>query len=150
MEQIRTNMEKYDNYQLQMTRLKKALKEGFWLEAIFIEYAVMEDRLESVLRHGGKWKPDAKRIPSITQKINLVSTMARQAPAKKYFSPELLEEILVWKNQRNPLIHALLRQKMAESELEAIAQQGNLLATQLCSKATSYRRAMEREAGRPS
>ena len=36
------------NYCEQMRRLKKALGNGFCLEAIFIEYAILEDRLESV------------------------------------------------------------------------------------------------------
>ena len=58
-EQI-TNMEKYENYREQMGRLKKAIGSGFFLEAIFIEYAVMEDRLTSVLIHAGHWiaQPD--------------------------------------------------------------------------------------------
>ena len=55
MEQISDNMQKYANYKEQMGRLKKALSQGFYLEAIFIEYAILEDRLESVLRHSGKW-----------------------------------------------------------------------------------------------
>ena len=39
---------KYLNYKEQMVRLKKAMAAQFYLEAIFIEYAVMEDRLESI------------------------------------------------------------------------------------------------------
>ena len=47
-----TNMEKYANYREQMERLNRAMKERFFLEAMFIEYAVMEDRCESILtRH---------------------------------------------------------------------------------------------------
>ena len=49
-----SNMQKYFNYQEQMVRLKKALAAQFYLEAIFIEYAVMEDRLASVLIHSGR------------------------------------------------------------------------------------------------
>ena len=39
-----TNMQKYANYKEQMERLNRAMKEHFFLEAMFIEYAVMEDR----------------------------------------------------------------------------------------------------------
>ena len=49
-----SNMQKYFNYQEQMVRLKKAMAAQFYLEAIFIEYAVMEDRLASVLIHSGR------------------------------------------------------------------------------------------------
>ena len=49
---------KYLNYKEQMVRLKKAMAAQFFLEAIFIEYAVMEDRLESILRHSGVFYPE--------------------------------------------------------------------------------------------
>ena len=58
MEQYIDNMQKYENYKEQMRRLKKALKEQFYLEAISIEYAIIEDRIESVLRHTGVFNPE--------------------------------------------------------------------------------------------
>ena len=51
-----SNMQKHFNYQEQMVRLKKAMAAQFYLAAIFIEYAVMEDRLESILRHSSAFK----------------------------------------------------------------------------------------------
>ena len=42
---VSTNQEKYLSYKAQMARLKKARAEGFYLEAIFILYAMLEDRL---------------------------------------------------------------------------------------------------------
>ena len=52
-ETIIDNHLKYENYKEQFRRLNKALANGFNLEAMFIEYAIMEDRTESILRHGG-------------------------------------------------------------------------------------------------
>ena len=49
------NRLKYENYREQFKRLNNALHNGFNLEAMFIEYAIMEDRTESILRHTGKW-----------------------------------------------------------------------------------------------
>lgn len=49
-----SNTQRYYNYIEQMVRLKKAMAAQFYLEAIFIEYAVMEDRLESILRQIGR------------------------------------------------------------------------------------------------
>ena len=46
------NMQKYENYRDMNVRLKRALKGGFYLEAVFIEYGIIEDRLDSVLRYG--------------------------------------------------------------------------------------------------
>ena len=50
-----SSKKKYNNYHEQFKRLNKALANGFNLEAMFIEYAIMEDRTESVLRHAGLW-----------------------------------------------------------------------------------------------
>lgn len=50
------NQLKYENYREQFKRLKSALNSGFNLEAMFIEYAIMEDRTESILRHADKWE----------------------------------------------------------------------------------------------
>lgn len=49
------NQLKYENYREQFKRLNSALRSGFNLEAMFIEYAIMEDRTESILRHADKW-----------------------------------------------------------------------------------------------
>ena len=39
-----SNVQKHNNYTEQFKRLKKALGSGFNLEAIFIEYTIIEDR----------------------------------------------------------------------------------------------------------
>ena len=54
-EQAIDNQQKYENYTEQFRRLNKALANGFNLEAMFIAYAIMEDRTESILRHAGYW-----------------------------------------------------------------------------------------------
>ena len=48
------NNQKYNNYREQFKRLDRSLKNEFYLEALFIEYAIIEDRTESVLKHAGK------------------------------------------------------------------------------------------------
>lgn len=50
---VSTNSEKYFNYKEQMNRLNRARAEGFYLEAIFIIYAMLEDRLSAFLFHAG-------------------------------------------------------------------------------------------------
>ena len=55
------NMQKYENYKEQFKRLNRALANGFNLEAVFIEYAIMEDRTESILRHAGKYEAYLKK-----------------------------------------------------------------------------------------
>lgn len=146
MEQITDNMQKYANYKEQMGRLKKAMDHSFYLEAIFIEYAIMEDRLESVLRHSGKWNPKPNEFWSIDKKLTRVEKLAeeKKSPAAKYFPTELTEAIRAWKERRNQLIHALLKQSLHTEDLCKHAEKGHLLVKTLCSKVTSYNRYLEK------
>ena len=141
------NQQKHENYRVQMGRLKAALRGHFYLEAIFIEYAIMEDRLEAILRHADKWHPKQDEFVSIDKKAKSVAKLAEEKknPAHRYFPPELTDEILAWKGKRNQLIHALLKQSLYSEDLLEVAEEGEQLAKQLCSKATSHRRALERE-----
>ena len=147
MTSIADNQQKYENYRVQMGRLKSALKSHFYLEAIFIEYAIMEDRLEAILRHAGKWNPKEGTFVSIDAKVKKVAKLAEEKknPAHRYFSPELTDGILAWKEKRNKLIHALLKQSIHSEDLLEVAEEGERLTRQLCSKATSHRRALEKQ-----
>lgn len=146
MEQITDNMQKYTNYKTQMGRLKKALSYQFYLEAIFIEYAIIEDRLESVLRHGGNWNPKPGTFPSLDFKRKKIAKLAeeRKNPIRKYFPVELTDSIEVWKNERNRVIHALMKQSLHTEDLSKIAREGEILTKLICNKSTQYNRALER------
>lgn len=140
-----TNMEKYGNYKEQMGRLKRAMDNHFLLEALFIEYAIMEDRCESILRHRGVFNPE--KHDTINKKLNRIAELVRNKKSliRKYISDELIEEIKGWKEERNRLIHALMKQSLTSEELEQLATQGQQIVKTLCSKTTSYKRALERE-----
>lgn len=143
------NQLKYENYTEQFKRLNKALASGFNLEAMFIEYAILEDRTESVLRHGGWWDTYIKsrkgRGPTINSKITYIQGKANSGDKllRRYFSDDLLAQILVWKDERNRLIHALLKQQFCSGEVAALAAQGNELVRALRSRSGSYNRAIE-------
>lgn len=47
------NNEKYEAYKAMKMNLNKAMKSGFYYQAIFIEYAIIEDRCLSALKHAG-------------------------------------------------------------------------------------------------
>ena len=146
METTSQNQIKHSNYQEQFKRLDKALKNQFYLEAIFIEYAIIEDRTESILKYeGNAIKSD--NFVSLDRKISKINTIAREKktlPAK-YFDEAFLDSILVWKNERNRMIHALMKQSLTSNDLESLAFIGKSLAKALCTKSTSYKRAVERK-----
>ena len=141
-----TNNQKHENYREQFNRLNKSLANGFNLEAMFIEYAIIEDRTESVLRHAGLWDAYLKkrkgREPSLDSKIKYIYSHAQNGIAglKKRFSDDLLPEILAWKEERNRLIHALLKQKLEQDEIRSIAERGNELVKTLRCRSSQYNR----------
>ena len=136
---------KYENYKKQNERLKKALTNHFYLEAVFIEYAIMEDRLESILRYENI--PIKNKRPTIDDKINTVTTFLsdNNILLHKYFSPEFMASLKAWKNRRNPLIHALMKRPNSTEELRVIAEEGNVLQKDLCKLSQNYKRAVERK-----
>ena len=153
MEMIQDNMQKYENYREQMKRLKKALNDEFYLEAIFIEYAVMEDRLESALCHAGKWKePKPGKFISLQDKKDQIAKMAEQknSMAQKYFSGDILCRVIQWKTDRNTLIHELLKQSIHTAELKELAERGQFLVKELSNKVRLHNRALEWQAKKSS
>lgn len=70
-------------------------------------------------------------------------TMYRDVPFR--VEPmEQIESIHEWKNERNTMIHALLKQSIHTGDLQDIAERGQTLVKTLCSKVSSYNRALER------
>ena len=145
------NAQKHENYREQFVRLKKALTSEFYLEAIFIEYTIIEDRTESILRHAGKWdaylKKRGRYQVTLDSKIAYIQDFAREKKsiAHKYFSDTLMDEILEWKEDRNRLIHALLKQSLTVEDVSEIAHTGERLTKEIRTRATNFSRAVERK-----
>ena len=144
------NQQKYLNYKEQFKRLNRAIANGFNLEAMFIAYSIMEDRSESVLKHAGKYDRYIEKLkgrnPSIDSKIKeiLKCRSNRKDLMYRYFSDDLLDNILDWKEERNRMVHALLNQELTSEELLNLALQGKEYARLFSNRATNYRRALER------
>ena len=139
-------MEKYESYKEQHDRLKKAMKHGFFFEAIVIEYAILEDRTESILRYEGN-SINSKKHVTIEAKINKIETIAREKKglAKRYFQPELIAAMREWKEKRNGLIHALMKHSVTQEELRTIALEGEALVKEVSRLSQNYKRAVERK-----
>lgn len=140
------NQIKYENYREQFKRLDKALNNKFYLEAMFIAYAIIEDRTESILSYEGN-EIKSKGFVSVDQKLKKIRKLAEKDSSllEKYFSDGLIDEILDWKKDRNTLIHALMKQSLTTEDLQTVALNGKRLTRILANKATTYRRAVERK-----
>lgn len=143
-DQISEQMQKYLNYKEQFKRLEKALTNHFFLEALFIEYAIMEDRAEAILRYENN-QISGDRV-SIDRKIRKIVKLAEQnnSLVHRYFQCDLLEKALAWKEERNRLIHALMKQSLTTEQLAALAEEGKIITRSLSSKATNYKRAVSK------
>ena len=139
------NIQKYENYKEQFKRLNKAIDNKFYLEALFISYAIIEDRSEAILSYEGN-EINSKNFVSINKKLIKIKKLAEQKKTlpQKYFSDSLIDDILAWKEVRNGLIHSLMKQSLTTEELEKAAEDGRRLARELSNRATNYKRAVGR------
>ena len=139
------NLQKYENYKEQSKRLNRAINNEFYLEALFIEFAIIEDRAESILRYENN-QINSDRFVSIDRKLKKIEKIAEQKKSlpNKYFSDGIIQEIFAFKEERNRMIHALMKQKLTTDELHDLAIQGKQLSNALCKKSTNYKRAVER------
>lgn len=144
------NQQKYLNYKEQFKRLDRAITNSFNLEAMFIAYSIMEDRSESILRHANKYEKYLQKLngrhPSIESKLKEIAKCKsnRKDLLYRYFSDDFIDKIIVWKEKRNQLVHALLKQELTGEELVNLALEGKNLARTLSNRATNYKRALER------
>jgi len=151
-EQHNKNMEKYRNYAELFPRLGDAVEKEFYLEAIFIAYAIVEDRTESLLRHLGKWEEYAAKCaaedktPTISGKVSRIRREAKKvhSPAHPFFSDDLLSQFMVWKNARNKKIHELMTQPFSTAELKELAETGRYLARTISNRTESVKRAIKK------
>lgn len=127
-------------YKSMNENLSKAMRSGFYYQAIFIEYAILEDRCTSVLRHAGVKHLDSKGHEiKLSQKL----TKMRSNPAfvtpyvRQRITPDLLDEITDWKRERDQLIHALAKIPYDHESIKTTAETGQALVKKLSSKVRS-------------
>ena len=132
--------EKRNQYAILMSRLKKATYNEFYYEAIFIEYAIFEDRLESLLRHANLPIMDKDGHPlKISKKLNiLISNKKFQDKyIRKHIPVDLINQIVDWKKERDKLIHALVKNTFDIEKLKNIALSGECLVIRFSGKSQS-------------
>lgn len=145
MTQALAGSEKQETYKLQMARLNRAMKAGFYLEAVLIEQAIMEDRLRSILEHAGVFNP--KTQEHFKKKLDRVKSLTqnKKGLARRYFDDGLLEEIEAWRLARNDIVHRLMNQKVDFGQLHTYATKGQELVKTLRNRTRSFNRAMDRK-----
>ena len=147
MDKLADNLQKHENYKEQNERLARALKQQFYLEAVFIEYSILEDRTESILRYTGDFpKPNQNGYVSIDTKIKKIEKLMenKKSIIRSYFTKEITDELMAWKTVRNAMIHALIKRMVTTEELQTLALEGEKLAKKMCHLSTNYKRKLQR------
>lgn len=133
------NRQKNEKYASLMDKLKKSIRNEFYYEAIFIEYAILEDRTESLLRHAKlKTKgPDEKNLSLAMKLKNICNSPNFKKPyISKNLTSELLCSVNKWKVKRNILIHDLIRCPYKDEQVRNIAEEGYEIVKKMNSKST--------------
>ena len=142
-----SNMEKQELYIILKTRLKIALQQEFYLEAVMIEYNIIDDRVSSMLKHAGitYLRSDGKNmdlLPKIKKVRN--ATRDRRKPIYRKVPDELMEKTDEWRVIRNKLVHERCQNIYDSEEVKQCAVEGNELVRQLSNAAKAVNRAAEK------
>ena len=132
-------------------RTQSAIDQGFFLEAVFAEYAAMESRLEVLC--GVLQAPCSKDAADqdrkdikISHRIKCLSTIykADERLSRSKLDHKFWKDIEKWCNQRNRLIHGLYKNEIDyESRIiqsREFAEEGFVLCRKLYNEAKRLRR----------
>ncbi len=133
------NKEKNIKYSNLMEKLKNAIENEYYYEAIFLEYAIIEDRTRSLLKHAditlndenNREKTLNKKLYDITHNV-----IFKDEYIKKHLTKDLIDSCYKWKDNRNELIHDLIYAKYEDEEIKKIALDGYDLVKTLNNKST--------------
>lgn len=142
------NMEKYEAYKSMMVNLTKALKAGFYYKAIFIEYAIVEDRCLSLLQSAEVKVVDNRgHIIKLSTKINKLRTHKAFVSSfvREKLPSDFLDEVENRKRDRDTLIHKLADIPYAPESVKSIAQHGRDIVRQLDNKVKSIQRYLKKQ-----
>lgn len=134
------NMVKYEIYKTMYENLNKAIKYKYYYEAIFIEYAIIEDRLRAVLKYANVRYVDKNgREDKLSRKISKIKSRPEFATrfVKDRLSENLLDGIQDWANKRNALIHNLANVPYDSENVRLVAEEGRDIIKVFQSKSAS-------------
>lgn len=137
-----TNYEKRDRYAELNEILDRAIEQEFYYEAIFIEHAILEDRVISLFKHA-----DLRMSFKLGEKIGVLKSykIFKDEYISKHIDMELLEQIDNWKDKRNKLVHGLVESTYGTEVVKQVALEGKTLIRKFASKTTLVTRYLDKE-----
>lgn len=139
-------MSKRELYKALLARMKRAESAGYYMEACWIQYAIVEDRFNSVIRHAYPLQGADllttlrgldRKLEHIENKIH-----ARDEDCVKTVHKELLSRIRRWKDKRNTLMHEITDTpdyQAINDKLSRLSPEGGALINELASRVRKYK-----------
>ncbi|MBR1592301.1 MAG: hypothetical protein IJ666_04745 [Ruminococcus sp.] len=136
------NYLKYELYKQNKAKLSKAMNNEFYFEALLIEYAIIEDRIDSLFRTVG-----CKLSNSLCRNLNKMRSnpiFTNNKFVRDRITIAFVEEPHEWRIARNETVHALFKATTTDTDFEKIAKDGNDLQKLLDNKVKSIKAHYER------
>ena len=128
-------------YSTLLKRIDEALEHSFYLEAAWIAYAVLEDRLVSALRESGSSPPIKMLGPKI---VEIKRQMLDTPNLRKAFFGDMIDRLTAWKDLRNDLMHTMAGETKSIAEIDALAKDvaimGRELARDFCAACRRFKK----------
>lgn len=128
------NKDKNKIYSELMSKLKKSMSNEFYYEAIFVEYAILEDRTSSLLKHANRKYNNL----TLNEKLSRIKSLYifKDKYCLKHLTLDLIDRLYKWKNQRNKLIHDLIKSSYDNLDIKEAAEEGYELVKKFNGKTT--------------
>ena len=146
----KSNRIKKENYELLFDRIRVAQDNKFFLEQTWIAYTIIEDRLLSLLSNsGGLLNKKNKEIRGISNKITTLNQRYNNnINLRKVLYENILDDLKMWAESRNDLMHALASSKypidLISAKIQDVAIKGEKIARELSSRARRLKKIIQR------
>lgn len=144
-------MSKSKLYKDLMARMDLALLEEFYMEACWIQYAIVEDRINSVIRHSYPKNGEEflKTFRGLDRKFDHIRDKIHPADEDcvKTINKDLLKRLVRWKDKRNTLMHEIAdtdNLARVQAQLKKLAPEGKNLVNELSAKVWKYKKLVAR------
>lgn len=131
--------------------MELVLLEKFYIKAIWIQYAMIEDRFNSIVRHSypEKGVDLLKTLRGLDNKLDHIVNRIhiRDEKRKKTVYKPLLEKIKVWKDERNYLMHEITNSPdMNSIQIHSmkLAKIGSTIVRELAGRTWQYKRMIKK------
>ena len=110
----------------------KAMKNGFYTEAIWLLSDIMEARLKKLILVSEGKKPGAAcGLEQHLKRIRLLQTREQYSVLREQFHVSLISRLREWKNNRNIMMKDMLEMHVSYERKERMAKMGIILLKEL-------------------